>query len=524
MVFGHRQWALHSVSFSGDLSLRLLIRQLRSCRLIALRADRSPPALDAPPAWAYVGHEQVANGGATAVEVGRRTFLRLATGGSVVSLLSVSTTDEVNAASRWMGPASQPGRTERAQAAPDDPGLPDGAFGQNVEVVGYSDLAGRPGFKLDIQQVQDRWYLYMGHLWHRGWTIADVTDPANPEVLNFIPGPTNTWTIQMVTADGKMVTALERIAPGWGGDANAPNDEGVLIWDLSDPLEPQRLGQFRTGGSGTHRNFYAGGQYAHLTAGMPGYSGNIYVIIDIADPAQPVEVSRWWVPGQHAAAGESTDPAVSLHGPPYVIGNLVYLPYGAAGMQILDISDISQPKRVGQLGFSPPFLKNIGVHSILPLPERGIATVNSESIAEDCQEALNHASVVDISNPAEPVLLATMPKPAPPAGSPWADFCEKGGRFGPHNVHMQYANPFVEHRDDRIYLTYFTAGLRVIDIADPRQPLEVGYFLPPEPTERIGVLPRTLTSQTEDVLVDARGYIYITDKNEGLWILRSVEA
>ena len=106
----------------------------------------------------------------------------------------------------------------------------------------------------------------------------------------------------------------------------------------------------------------------------------------------------------------------------------------------------------------------------------------------------------------------------------WADFCEKGGRFGPHNVHMQYANPFVEHRDDRIYLTYFTAGLRVIDIADPRQPLEVGYFLPPEPTERIGVLPRTLTSQTEDVLVDARGYIYITDKNEGLWILRSVEA
>jgi hypothetical protein len=202
----------------------------------------------------------------------------------------------------------------------------------------------------------------------------------------------------------------------------------------------------------------------------------------------------------------------------------VYLPYGSAGLVILNISDVSRPTQVGQLAFSPPFLKRIGVHSVLPLPRRGIATVNSEAIAEDCQEPLNHASVVDISNPAEPVLLATMPKPVPTTGSPWSDFCEKGGRFGPHNLHQQFANPFVEHRDDRVYLTYFNAGLRIIDISDPRQPDEVGYFLPPEPTQRIGVLPKTLTSQTEDVLVDGRGYIYITDKNEGLWVLRYAEA
>ena len=32
-----------------------------------------------------------------------------------------------------------------------------------------------------------------------------------------------------------------------------------------------------------------------------------------------------------------------------------------------------------------------------------------------------------------------------------------------------------------------------------------------------------LVSQTEDVLVDTRGYIYTNDKNEGLWILRLTE-
>jgi hypothetical protein len=451
------------------------------------------------------------------MDAGRRAFMRLATGGSVGSLLAVCAAANPG--------ASAPLATAAGQAAgSDDLDLVPGAFGQNVRVVGYGELDGRPGFKLDIPQVDDRWYLYMGHLWHRGWTIADVTDPANPEVVKFIPGPANTWTIQMVTANGKMVTALERIAPGWGGDPHAPNDEGVLIWDLKDPLDPQPLGHFKTGGTGTHRNFYAGGGYVHLTAGMPGYTGNIYVIIDISDPTQPREAGRWWVPGQHKDAGESADSAVSLHGPPYVVGNLVYLSYGAAGLQILDISDVSQPKRIGQLGFSPPFLKNIGVHSVLPFPSRGLAVANSESIAEDCQEPLNHVSIVDIVNPAEPVLLAQFPKPVPPTGSPWLDFCDKGGRFGPHNVHHQLANPFVEHRDDRVYLTYFTAGLRIYDIADPRQPVEIGYFLPPEPSQRYGVLPKTLTSQTEDVLVDARGYIYITDKNEGLWVLQYTAA
>jgi hypothetical protein len=399
--------------------------------------------------------------------------------------------------------------------------LPAGAYARNIEVIGYSELNGRPGFKLDIQRVGDRWYLYMGHLWHRGWTIVDVTDPGVPEVANFIAGPANTWTIQMVLAESKMVTALEKIAPGWGGDAQAPFDEGVIIWDLSEPTEPRQLGQFRTGGTGTHRNYYAGGQYVHLAAGMAGYSGNIYVIVDISDPSRPVEAGRWWVPGQHVAGGETGVTDVSVHGPPHVVDNLVYLPYGSAGMVIVDISDVSGPKEVGRLGFTPPFLSRIGVHTVLPLTRRGIAEVNSESIAEDCREPLNHASMVDISNPTQPALLSLLPLPVPPAEAPYEDFCAKGGRFGPHNVNQHLANPFVEQRDDRIYLTYFTAGLRIFDIRNPRQPFEIAFFVPPEPTRRYGTLPaRVLTSQTEDVLVDTRGYIYITDKNEGLWVLR----
>jgi hypothetical protein len=399
-------------------------------------------------------------------------------------------------------------------------GAAHGASAQNVRVVAYSEVDGRPPFKLAIQESGGRWYLYMGHLWHRGWTIMDVTDPSSPQVVRFIEGPSNTWTIQMDVADGKMITALERMPPNWGGDPTSPFEEGVLIWDLADPTDPVLLGHFHTGGSGTHRDGYYGGPYVHLAAGMPGYAGNIYVIIDITDPAVPVEVGRWWVPGQHVAGGETPQPAVSLHGPPYVEGNLAYLPYGAAGLVILDVSNVAHPTLVGQLDFSPPFLGNIGLHSTLPLSTRNIAIANSESIAEDCNEPLNHASLVDMANPARPTLLSLFPLPVPPPGSPYANFCEKGGRFGPHNINQHFHSPFVQKSDRLVYLTYFNAGLRIYDISDARTPREVGWFVPPDPVHRYGPLPTTLVEQTEDVLVDSRGYIYVTNKNQGLWILR----
>ena len=144
----------------------------------------------------------------------------------------------------------------RAKADP----IPQGAVGQNIEAVGYSNLNDKPGFKMSIQKVGERWYLYLGMLWNEGWQIVDVTDPADPEVVKEIHGPDNTATDQIEIADGKMITALAKISPGWGGDPDKPFDEGVLIWDLKDPLNPQKLGQFKTGSLGTHRNGYPGGK------------------------------------------------------------------------------------------------------------------------------------------------------------------------------------------------------------------------------------------------------------------------
>jgi len=407
--------------------------------------------------------------------------------------------------------------------------IPAGWEASSMKPIGYSDLNGHGAFKMAIKRVGDKWYLYMGHLWERGWTIVDVTDPANPKVAKHIPAPENTFTIQMELHDNIMVTAMERMFPTWGGDVDKPFDEGVLIWDISDPLNPQQLSHWKTGSTGAHRIGYPGGNYVNVAAAMPGYKGNILVFLDISDPKNPKEVSRWWLRGQkegEPSIVDNSSPSPTnpgFHGPAIIDGSTAYLGYGPA-IIILDISDITNPKQIGRLDMSPPFILagQQGVHDVLKIPGKPLLFSHSETSAENCDtDPLDHVAMIDIKNPAKPRLMSMFPLPVPPADAPYTNFCDKGGRFGPHNTNLEYHLPDVEKQGNLIYLTYFNAGLRIFNIEDPRMPKEVGWFIPPQPTKRIGVMPKTkLVQQTEDVLVDTRGNIYITDKQWGLFVLR----
>ncbi len=298
---------------------------------------------------------------------------------------------------------------------------PPGWSAHNVELLGYTAMKGNSAFKITMTRAGDRWYIIGGHYNTPGWSVVDVTDPRHPFVAKFIPGPTNTSTNQVVSADGILVASLGRPneREDAGMTAKKPYSAGIMLIDIKDPLNPKELGRWYTDkpqGRGTHRNMYEGGRYVHLAADMNGYDGDIYVILDISNPAKPVEAGRWWVPGQHVAGGEKPqrDPNVNLHNPNFVDGNLAYLSYGDAGMVILDISDVAKPKFVSATKFEPKH--RFDAHTVLPWLSAKRVIVNSEAVTYNCKGPLDHVTIVDVSDPAKPVPTITLPGTRTAAG------------------------------------------------------------------------------------------------------------
>ena len=394
-----------------------------------------------------------------------------------------------------------------------------GFSSHGVDLIGYHDIGGKPVFKLAMQVVDDRWYLYASHFWEPRLSILDVTDPADPLLVGAIEGPDQAATWQVQVADGLLIQGLERRPPAWGGDPDDTSDEGIRIFDVGDPLAPKLLSHWRTGAHGVHRNHFTGGRYVHVTASRRGFDGNIYVILDIADPSSPVEVAMWFLPEQYVAAGSPPARRISLHGPPYVHGSRAYLSYGAAGLVILDISDIASPTLVSRLDIGAAFSSMIAMHTAVPLPARDLLLVNTEAIAERQQEPYNFAGIVDISDESNPRIMSLLPIPEPAPGAAYPNFSTRGGRFGPHNQHHPQG-PQLLADDTMMFMTWFNAGLRIYDISDAYLPREIAWYLPEDPAERRGLLPKDLVTQSEDVLVDARGNIFFSDKNHGLHIVR----
>jgi len=310
--------------------------------------------------------------------------------------------------------------------------IPPGWAASHMEPVGYSAMDNRLGaFKMAIRKVNDRWYLYTGHLWHYGWSIVDVTDPKDPKFVKFIPGPENTWTIQMTLHDNIMVTALQKSSPAWGADANRPSAEGILIWDIGDPVNPKQVSEWKTGGTGTHRNSYPGGKYAYLSAGTPGYDGNILIILDVSDPAHPKEAGRWSMPGQKEGEPKGTGPQ-GFHGPATVSpdGKMISMGYAPALVNPRH-HRCRQPEADRQAPVQPAVPGGRRPSRCIRCCRCGTATllfVSSEASAERCAEALNFAAHgrQQESGPAPPCCRCFR-CPAPPPGAPYKNFCEKGG-------------------------------------------------------------------------------------------------
>jgi hypothetical protein len=387
--------------------------------------------------------------------------------------------------------------------------------------VGHSDLQGRDA----LQVVLKGNYAYVGH--HRGrernpmtgaleWngtTILDVSNPEQPRIIKHIPGDEG--------AESRAVQVVEKYFDG--RDYLLRNQEsshftGFEVWDITDRSSSKLVAKIE-GLNAAHKGWWdAETGYAYLSGIWPGWKGQHLVIYDLKNPCTPKFISNWGLPGQSPGGRGNR---VSLHHP-VISGDRAYLSYLKGGdVVILNIADKAQPKMVAHIDYLPPSSTS---HTTVPFPPlreagfgrgeghpRQVLVVSEEALAYGCRENRPQIYILDATEEKKPRLIATFKVPD-------GDFCGRGGRFGPHQ--------FAETKDGEIvggsllYVAYFNAGLRIVDISDPFKPKEVGHYIPvPRRKGGEGRGPNKVI-QTNDVDLDRRGLIYITDRaGAGLHIL-----
>jgi hypothetical protein len=375
----------------------------------------------------------------------------------------------------------------------------------NMRLVGQTNLNGH-GDCMHVN-VKDG-FAFVGHMGQSrvGTSVVDVSDPRHPRVVAQLETPPGTHSHKVqVVGDVLLVnyerSALEPQATSWQG--------GLKVFDISKPAQPREIAFLEMAGKGVHRMTYWEPPFAFMSGSDEGFIDQFLVVVDLSEPSQPCEVGRWWFPGQHTGGGEtpSWTPTQSHGGAPgakryalhhpLIRGDRAYCGYWDAGLVILDIADKRQPKLVSHLEFGSDV--STATHTALPVPGRDVLVVTDEQLANDCKGMQTRVRVVDIADETQPKVVSEFP-------APQGDFCSRGGRFGPHNVHEMRPGSLVD--PNAIYVTWFNAGVRVVDISDATRPREVAYFVPDAPPGRSSI-------QFNDLLVAADGLIYVTDRFAG---------
>lgn len=411
--------------------------------------------------------------------------------------------------------------------------LPVPDLASNMRLIGHSDQGGRAD---GVQLMVSGGYAYVGHMFSRGFSVLDVSDPTSPTTVDYIEAPANTWNLHLQAHDDLLlvVNAKDMFAASefqdeqayYSGelgrkvrtaDRSRPGERdwraGLAVYDIADGAHPREIGFMPVDGGGIHRVWYVGGRWAYASALIDGFTDYIFITIDMSDPTRPTEAGRYWLPGMNAAAGEEptadNQRRSGLHHP-IVDGDTAYLAWRDAGMVILDVHDRTDPRLLSHRRWSPPF--GGGTHNCLPLPDRELVVVLDEAVLDHQEDGEKPIWLFDVRDRSNPVSISTFPAPDD------ADYPAKAGHFGPHNLHENRPGSFVS--SELIFTTYQNAGIRVFDVADRYAPREVAALVPPVPDQLMDTRPgRPKVIQSADVFVDAEGIVYSTDYNGGLYVM-----
>ena len=252
-----------------------------------------------------------------------------------------------------------------------------GSASADLKVVGTLDL-GLPG-----ENVTDVWaygnYAYLGtfddiicSLDTTGVHIVDISDPAAPQKVGFVPAKPGTRNndVKVAHIATKHFTGEIMVASNEGcgspfqprlhanGAGGPPGQGGVAIWDVTDPTKPRALKQNFLKFDVHNTFIYQQGENAYMLV-VDDENVQDLTIVDITKPQSPKVIA---VTGQldwpdDIAAEFGATAAAFLHDV-WVQDNggvkIAYLSYWDAGLVLLDVTDPANPVFLGDSEYAVP--------------------------------------------------------------------------------------------------------------------------------------------------------------------------
>ena len=364
-----------------------------------------------------------------------------------------------------------------------------------VSFVPLADLGAERGVRLsDVWGWTDpqtgREYGLIGHL--EGTVFVDLSDPSNPVYLGDLPrtqgSPGSTWRDIKVYRDHAFI-----VADGAG-------EHGMQVFDLAqlreagpDPVafeESAHYGQIHS----AHNiviNEETGFAFAVGASGGGQTCGGGLHMIDISDPVAPTFAGCFADPatGRRQTGYSHDAQCVVYHGPDMEHqGKEICVGANETAISISDVTDKEHPISVGS-GLYP----DVGyVHQGWLSDDHAYFFQNDELDELSAKVDRTRTLVWDVRDLDDPVMVKEY--------------------FGPtsatdHNLYV---------RDNLMYQTNNASGLRILDITDPEDPVEVGFF----DTTPYGADDAGFNGTWSSYPYFDSGIIVVTSRREGLFILK----
>ncbi len=360
---------------------------------------------------------------------------------------------------------------------------------KDVEIVGQGPVRDRYTSDLWVWEGTDgRDYAITGTWGADGHAYFwDVTDPSAMALIDTVRVDARTVNDVKVSEDAKFAVISRE------GASNRKN--GLVILDVSDPANGvQVIARYDDQLSGGVHNVFIAEEHIYALS-----AGRRYDILNAEDPTNPYRVGRF----------ELDTPGHSIHDV-WVHEGIAYSSNWSDGVVAVDVGGGGMggaPNNPVLLGSTPyPSGWN---HAAFPY--RSESTGKFLMIGGD--EAFPYQTIGETGTPDRAAGWIHIYE--------WDDWDEprEVARYqvpeaGTHNLWVE---------DDILYIAYYNAGLRVVDISGElrgdlyRQGREIAAFLPQDPESFVPNAPMAWGPQPW------KGHIFLADHHSGLWALKLVE-